>query len=423
MRIVASQLYFFCLALSVFTIPFGRDANNFALLLVIIFWLLQGGLSDKLKAFFKNPPAFLCAVLFLLYSIGLLYSDHPQLGLKVLEKRSSLIILPVVFSGIVQLPKDRRNNLIWCFVASIGIASLISLLIGLGFTTATGTVYHIRADDLVIEHNFYYHRLASYIDIHAAYFALYNAFCFMVVLVYLLEKSSGFSTAKKLMIWLLIMFFLSMVYLLQSASIIFALLIVGPAVVIYWFTERIKPTSKQKVIFGIMMLAILIAAWLVGENKIGIDENFFRYNISEMPPGNWNALNLRLAKWEITGQLLKDHWLIGVGTGDMHAVLQQYYLENEFYFGFWERFNPHNQFLQTFVTLGLPGLGCLLLIYFLGFKRAIRSRDFTFITFMAIFTVFSLTESTLAINKGLIFFVIFLMLFTYSDMMVNKEAS
>lgn len=74
--------------------------------------------------------------------------------------------------------------------------------------------------------------------------------------------------------------------------------------------------------------------------------------------------------WEITGEMIGDHLLTGVGAGNYALVIQSYYGGYEF--GDIQRnwMRPHNDFLWVFSEKGILGILLFLLFFILGFYYA-----------------------------------------------------
>src|SRR5205823_1575205 len=76
-----------------------------------------------------------------------------------------------------------------------------------------------------------------------------------------------------------------------------------------------------------------------------------------------NSTNTRLRIWSYALELIKQHPLFGVGTGDVKDELEIVYKQHNYIPGILKHFNSHNQFLQTCITLGLCGMVILFLIF------------------------------------------------------------
>jgi hypothetical protein len=111
----------------------------------------------------------------------------------------------------------------------------------------------------------------------------------------------------------------------------------------------------------------------------------------------------RLMIWKLGLDLVKDAPLLGYGTGDAKDVLIDSYQKAGFTYGAERKLNAHNQFLQTVLAVGIPGLLLLLWV----FAEAIRNREPVFIAWMLVFSLNALTESVLETQKGVLFVSVF----------------
>jgi O-antigen ligase len=72
-----------------------------------------------------------------------------------------------------------------------------------------------------------------------------------------------------------------------------------------------------------------------------------------------------------------------------------------------KRLNSHNQFLQTFVILGLLGFSVITLIFGIGLLRSYKSKNYFAFGFLLLVFINCLTESAFETQAGTVFFAIF----------------
>ncbi|MGV3504251.1 MAG: O-antigen ligase family protein [Adhaeribacter sp.] len=119
---------------------------------------------------------------------------------------------------------------------------------------------------------------------------------------------------------------------------------------------------------------------------------------------NFDGLEDRKAMWTACLNIIREHPVFGVGTGDIKARLLIEYKRINFQEGLEEVYNAHNQYFQT--TLGLGGLGgvtllaILLLIWYQGWRKG----NFFLISFTLVFGLCCLTESMLSRQSGVVLF-------------------
>jgi len=87
-----------------------------------------------------------------------------------------------------------------------------------------------------------------------------------------------------------------------------------------------------------------------------------------------------------------------------------------------ERFNPHNQFIQTAVALGIMGLLPFLLWMFIPLVLAIRRRDLLLILFLFLFFMNALPESLIERQAGVVFTVFFLSVLVWTKTEHSAES-
>jgi O-antigen ligase len=95
---------------------------------------------------------------------------------------------------------------------------------------------------------------------------------------------------------------------------------------------------------------------------------------------------------------VQDNWLFGVGIGDAEEAISSAYEESGFVVGSRNDFNAHNQYLQTWLSAGLPGLLALLFVLAALTWHAIRNRDVVLAMVAWYFFLSMLTESMLVRN-------------------------
>ena len=133
--------------------------------------------------------------------------------------------------------------------------------------------------------------------------------------------------------------------------------------------------------------------------------------IEEEDINQFNGTSLRLTLWYLGVKTLREEGKLiqGLSAGDRKDVMNQKYFEtglNPWYYDY----NLHNQFVQTFVELGLVGLTIYLVLIVLLFIKAIKDRNWLLTVFLSAFVIFQMTESVLERNKGIVFFIFIIML-------------
>jgi O-antigen ligase len=124
-----------------------------------------------------------------------------------------------------------------------------------------------------------------------------------------------------------------------------------------------------------------------------------------------NSASSRILAWRYSFQIIKTNWLTGVGTGDIKDELVKKYNENGWNFGAEKKLNPHNQYLHTFLLLGIPGFILLMLNILFPFYFSLKQKHWIYSLFIGIIFLNSLTESVLEVQRGILLFPFFSCLF------------
>ncbi|MES2679512.1 MAG: O-antigen ligase family protein [Bacteroidota bacterium] len=126
---------------------------------------------------------------------------------------------------------------------------------------------------------------------------------------------------------------------------------------------------------------------------------------------NGHSLTMRFYFWHAAAQVISEHPLYGVGTGDVQAELNRVYersdspLEREWYK------RPHNQFLTVLLALGIPGTVIFLFGIFYPAIRFRKQLSVLYWPFFILALVSFIPEDTLETQAGVTFYAFFNTLF------------
>jgi O-antigen ligase len=204
-----------------------------------------------------------------------------------------------------------------------------------------------------------------------------------------------------------ILFLSVMVILLSSkAGLLTLALIIMLAAVYSW--KRMKLKLAGLVILGSGVMLFVLGYWLVpvAFSRISAAGHAVK---AQPEKGRVQAESNadRMAVWVTAIEIIKKNYVFGVGTGDVKDALMEGYKKNGLIPAYEHKFNAHNQYLQTFVTLGLAGFLALVAILLLPALRALKGRQDLYLAFLLIFAMNILFESMLEIQAGVVFYAFF----------------
>jgi O-antigen ligase len=361
-------------------LPWHRSLATLAMVVFAGSALLQPGT-------FRWKPFGPVLALWLLTAAGLLWSTQTEYGFNLLIRQLPMFVIPLAFSKLSGFSVRFLQNATWSFSLSLLVASLSALCLGYLDFQSTGEYKSL-----------FYHDLSGKVGLSALYFSL-----FLVMASALLIHQIFRSTSTKITILsasILLLFFLGMLVLLSArASVLAWLFLVFLGLIWFWKNPRswfIKVSIPVVLLMGIGAVATIPLLRERFQEAINFEN---RFSLS----GFGGGTSFRLAKWESAWNCIKAEPLFGYGTGDVQLTLdQQYKAEGKFQL---LDYNAHNQYLQTWLGLGIPGLFLL----FASFWTLIHySKDrFLAIAFAGIWGICIFTESMMQTQKGILFFAVF----------------
>lgn len=396
-----SLFFSFALAGVAFTLPWSIYLNSISILLLAVFWLLEGNFMGKINLLLQRPVIFVYTGFFFLFVVGLLYTSNLVEGKFNLEKKLSLFALPLLFGTSLSLNGKVKDKILLVFILSCFVASAVCL-------ANAFRQYFVHHDT-----SFFFHeKLSSALPFHPPYFGMYLAFSVLVLLDFF------FRSDEKKHIRILfacgVLFFIGFIILLSARTALGFLILYFLIGGTYFFYKR------KKIIpwLGSFLMAAVLGFLLIAQSEFLKNRitKLFTTDLSVVEGGGENELTIRLVKWKCSWEGIMENPLLGTGTGDAVDYLVSCYEKKNFWGMYPQyRFNSHNQYLETVLTLGLPGfiffLACLMLpVYF-----AFRKKHFLFFSFIALFAFCCLTESLLERQQGIVFFTFFLSLFYFSE--------
>ena len=127
--------------------------------------------------------------------------------------------------------------------------------------------------------------------------------------------------------------------------------------------------------------------------------------------GSENGNIVRLWIWDSAWSVIKEKPFLGSGTDRSEDLLLDEYFSRNMGMASSMRYNAHNQFLETWIGVGIIGLAPLLILFSVLLRTALKSRNKLFLSFALIVISQSLFESFLERFSGVIFFILFYIIF------------
>ncbi len=351
----------------------------------------------------KMTLPLLLLLFFMLYGVGCLYSDDPSLAGFELQKRLGFVFFPILFA-LMPLPSwNVYKRILDAFVLGALSACL------LGYYSALTSYF---GSDDPAPHLLYGDHFA--VGVHRGYLAMYLLFALLILIDPLLRGYWSKSRCQRIRGSVLALIILSGIFLTASRTALLTL----PLLVLV-FVMRSKRVAVQKRLLLILGIFLLLGGFLaLFPKNLGRFEKVFNLQQESFEPlgpeERGGSVRNRLMIWSVGWDLYKEHWLVGVGTADDDPALRKAYQEQGYEHLYEKRSDAHCQFLQTAITLGLPGILFLLLIFLKAGFEGLSGNQLLLGACVILF-VNALFESVLERQAGILFLSYFFPLLYYGS--------
>ena len=405
---IHNRLYYFLFLILSFSIPLYDRVVALAILLILINWLIEGRFRQKfqLVKFHRfRLYIILFSVLYFAYLSGLLYSKNQDYGLFDIQIKLSLFLFPLIFATIdFNILKGRFSHFLYAFAVGCFLSTIILMVHSFVSFLETKSISE-----------FFYGKLAWYI--HASYIAMFLVFAVGLITYYLQIKYERASFIKKIILVFLLTYFFIFIIMLSSKAGIISLAFVLLFNIGYVYYK--KQFAKGTVLLIILIVAFygVINAFSVTAKRLSAAQGTI--NSEKIEKDTHESTAERLLIWKSSLNIIKDNFLFGVGTGDVKDHLLTEYKNRQISNAYQHKLNAHNQYLQTFISIGVFGflilIACLVFPAFLSIKK----QNVLYLLFLFLISFNFLFESMLERQAGVVFYAFFNSLLFY--FMVEKK--
>lgn len=364
--------------------------------LMVAVWLFSGNLKTKFQLFLSNRNALIFTVLYLFYSAGLFYSSNTAYALTDLLLKIPLLLFPLVISS--SSLKGKTDFILKIFLLAALLSAVVCVARSGYLTYTTGENY------------FYYYKLSWFF--HVGHYAMYLVFAAFVALYFFFKEENSNIKAAYIFAFL---FLTLVIFLLSARAQIIAYFAVIACGAIFYL---LKNGNRLK---GLLILFLLLTTAGVALYFIPATRERFKTTEVELNhffngnnPNSYGSY-LRLAVWQTGVEVIHEHPLAGVGTGDAKDELIKKAQKKNYDIIVKKNLNYHNQFMQTWAAIGLPGFFALLFSIITGIAYSLNKRQYLVTAFFMIIVISFLTESMLERQAGVIFYSFFSAILIFAD--------
>ncbi|MBO4615018.1 MAG: O-antigen ligase family protein [Bacteroidales bacterium] len=332
---------------------------------------------------------------FLLYIIGLIYSDDLNSAYHNTETALSLLVFPFIATAFRLNSIEKKLSILnVSLIAGIFVIMIFSIINAYGNYTET--------------HNtdvFFYTQLLSSPH-HHSYYAMFAVILITQDILRNRQQHSKGLVAIEIVTALIMIVFIGML----SSKITILLLAIYAFYLIVRLVLSKRVPKWLSILVAVLTIASIPAFYSLPMVKYRIDSMWdsikAQHDGVETVRTRNESTTIRIKCMESAAEVISENWLVGTGEGDVYAELQKKMRQRmgDDYEG---TCASHNQFLRSFASFGILGIASLLLLFFAMFRKAIKLRNGTMIWWCIITLCFFCIEDMFCIINGIIFFCLF----------------
>jgi hypothetical protein len=196
------KLYLLGLALVVCCLPLSRYVLSIAQFLLALNWFIEGRFREKFRRAFQNPSIIFFASVFVLYAIGLLYTENFGIGAAKIKNALPFLLFPIIIGTSHPLTIRNTKWLLLLFSVAVMMASFICLFnYYINGTPSDGDfrkisifMSHIRFSLMIVMAIFillYLSLYRYYISTNSEKIIYFISACFLIAFLFFLRSFTG----------------------------------------------------------------------------------------------------------------------------------------------------------------------------------------------------------------------------------------
>ena len=463
------RVHFFVLSLFIIGVVCSKFLMSMGLLLGVLNMLLEGNFKSYYQRLRENPLILFILAFYGLHLFGLLWTTNLDYGMDDIRKKTSLLLIPIIV-GAHSIPSPKRwTKLIHFFILTLVITASINL-IAYHFFAEKLNLIDIRDMSLFGSHIRY--GILMGIGLAFCLERLYqgakyrNGFIattlFFLLYTFYSQVLSGLIAVSIVLIGLLVFILvLRKQYVILASS--FLLVLITSLGLCYYLSQPIiypipcieqydqmesawnqrstlnyDSLDKRKQPVASTLERYLSSKGLCANTKgvqtlskedirfietgfADVHETYggiqarlldIRYQLHHASNPSGHSILERIEYWKNAWAIIENHWILGVGTGDVDDAMQEMYNKRQSPLTPERRLRAHNSYLTYYLTFGI--LGFLFFLFF-QLKFIIQQwkwKQWIGFLFGIIALVTFLFEDTLESQMGITMFAFFYAVFS-----------
>ncbi len=346
---ILSQLLFYLVLIITFLIPFGWSNITYGLGLLALFSVAKIIIHPPKWERWDFVRLFVLWIPVIISFISLIYTQHLDRGVFLLQVQLALLLFPVVGYALKAYVRKQDVEIILVVFAIATIITMFIAYLNAFFNSLENGpegFYFSLYPEGQWWRNYFFYDLFSNLH-HPTYFSILQTASLLILL------SSPFLKRLKWKIILILFFLITAYFTASRTGFVVTVIIIISAVL-----SKYKPAFLFKMgTVSIVFSFILFAGFFVQINDINMSGKGGEYKLFDRGVGE------RFYLWKAANHLSKECVLFGYGVGDVQKELKKEVheghssLELETPAG-----NTHNQYIEYLLGSGLIGLICFLFV-------------------------------------------------------------
>ncbi len=325
-----------------FSIPISVAADNILLALVLLLWLAGAGFRDRFVLLAENRVAQAALGLFLLLLAGIAWSANPSEGMHILGKYADLAFVPV-FVTLFGDVRDRRRAGAF-FIAAVLLTLFLSYLTWVGLAPPGWVIGNADQPEV-----FKKYLTQSILMACGAY------------LFALMARDASSRHARLLWAVFAALAAINVMLMLPGRSGQITL-----AILALLFAFSIWRTAGTAVITAILVIIAAVIVLGHAPERGRLNEVVRDFKAWQPGAGSRTSTGQRLDYAQNSLAIFRAHPLTGVGTGGFAAAYAQQVDGSDLE----KTVNPHDEYLNIGVQLGIAGLLAISYLFMLIWRYA-----------------------------------------------------
>ncbi len=327
-----------------FSIPISVALDNVLLALVLAFWLAAGGFQEKLRWLAGHRVAQAACALFALLALGITWSDQVAEGLRLLGKYSDLAFVPI-FATLFRAETARRR-------AGAALIAAVLLTLSLSYLTLAG----LMPPGLPV--------LTEVTQPYQVFKKYLTQSILMAVGAYLFALLARNAPSRgKRLIWTLLSILAGINVILMLSGRSGQITLAALALLFAFSVYRWKGLGLITAVFVFVGAGVIFG--------YASEDNRFTAAVKEFKawqPGQGirTSTGQRLDYALNSAAIVREHPLIGVGTGGFAAAYARQVEGTPLE----ATVNPHNEYLNIAVQLGIAGFLAISVLFAMVWRHA-----------------------------------------------------